>query len=82
MAAPTPVPALVLPSTLVAAGVYLLIHFSPSFAYWLNVILLVVSGLTIFIAGLGVNFEFDLKRFIALSTLRLLGVIIIEMGLQ
>uniref|UniRef100_A0A0R3RBK2 NADH:ubiquinone reductase (H(+)-translocating) n=1 Tax=Brugia timori TaxID=42155 RepID=A0A0R3RBK2_9BILA len=38
--------------------------------------LLLISGLTIFIAGLGANFEFDLKKIIALSTLRQLGLII------
>ena len=33
-------------------------------------------GLTIFIAGLGANFQFNLKRIIGLSTLRQLGPII------
>ena len=55
---------------------YLLIRFSLSFTYWLNVVLLLVSG-SIFVAGLGANFEFDLKGIIALSTLRQLGLMII-----
>jgi NADH-ubiquinone oxidoreductase chain 5 len=76
-AAPMPVSVLVHSSTLVTAGVYLLIRFSPSFSYWLNVILVLVSGSTIFMAGLWVNFEFDLRRIIALSTLRQLGLVII-----
>jgi len=65
-------------------GVYLLVRFSPSVSYWLKVILLLVSGLTIFIAGLGANFECDLKRIIALSTLRQLGltIMIISIGLS
>nr|WMY24125.1 NADH dehydrogenase subunit 5 [Nasutitermes sp. 3 MLW-2023a]WMY24242.1 NADH dehydrogenase subunit 5 [Nasutitermes sp. 3 MLW-2023a] len=84
MAAPTPVSALVHSSTLVTAGVYLLVRFSPSFGYWLNVFLLLVSGLTMFMAGLGANFEFDLKSIIALSTLSQLGLMImtISMGLS
>jgi NADH-ubiquinone oxidoreductase chain 5 len=64
---------------LVTAGVYLLIRFNPSFSYWLNVILLLVSGSAIFVAGLGVNFEFDLERIIALSTFRQLGLMIITL---
>jgi NADH-ubiquinone oxidoreductase chain 5 len=74
MAAPTPVSALVHSSTLVTAGVYLLIRFSPAFNDWLCVFLLLVSGLRIFIAGLGANFEYDLKRI--LSTLSQLGLMI------
>nr|WES82290.1 NADH dehydrogenase subunit 5 [Zootermopsis angusticollis] len=76
MAAPTPVSALVHSSTLVTAGVYLLIRFSYSFSDSLNSFLLLVSGLTMFMAGLGANFEFDLKSVIALSTLSQLGLMV------
>jgi NADH-ubiquinone oxidoreductase chain 5 len=41
------------------------------------VFLLLVSGFTIFVAGVGANFEFDLKGIIALSTLRQLCLMII-----
>nr|AQP30475.1 NADH dehydrogenase subunit 5 [Nasutitermes sp. AUS97] len=81
MAAPTPVSALVHSSTLVTAGVYLLVRFSPSFSYWLNVFLLLVSGLTMFMAGLGANFEFDLSSIIALSTLSQLGLMIMTISI-
>nr|UQJ73480.1 NADH dehydrogenase subunit 5 [Diamesa sp. 10XL] len=83
MAAPTPVSALVHSSTLVTAGVYLLIRFNILFTdTWMGSTLLLISGLTMFMAGLGANFEFDLKKIIALSTLSQLGLMmsILAMG--
>nr|QXG19226.1 NADH dehydrogenase subunit 5 [Drosophila guanche] len=83
MAAPTPVSALVHSSTLVTAGVYLLIRFNILLSTsWLGQLLLLLSGLTMFMAGLGANFEFDLKKIIALSTLSQLGLMmsILSMG--
>nr|YP_009727764.1 NADH dehydrogenase subunit 5 [Oxya agavisa]QHX99831.1 NADH dehydrogenase subunit 5 [Oxya agavisa] len=83
MAAPTPVSALVHSSTLVTAGVYLLIRFSPMLeTYNLGWFLLMIGCMTMFMAGLGANFEFDLKKIIALSTLSQLGLMmsILSMG--
>nr|AYQ22819.1 NADH dehydrogenase subunit 5 [Coscineuta sp. OR249] len=83
MAAPTPVSALVHSSTLVTAGVYLLIRFSPMLSiYNCGWFLLMIGCMTMFMAGLGANFEFDLKKIIALSTLSQLGLMmsILSMG--
>nr|YP_009255553.1 NADH dehydrogenase subunit 5 [Creontiades dilutus]AND82405.1 NADH dehydrogenase subunit 5 [Creontiades dilutus] len=74
MAAPTPVSALVHSSTLVTAGVYLMIRFSPILYYFDCKLFIILSILTMFMSGLGANFEFDLKKIIALSTLSQLGL--------
>nr|YP_010311847.1 NADH dehydrogenase subunit 5 [Leptocorisa costalis]UNA68831.1 NADH dehydrogenase subunit 5 [Leptocorisa costalis] len=74
MAAPTPVSALVHSSTLVTAGVYLLVRFSPLLYQFDLSFFLLLSVLTMFMSGLGANFEYDLKKIIALSTLSQLGL--------
>ena len=82
MAAPTPVSALVHSSTLVTAGVYLLIrhNYILQARGWVWAVLWL--GLTtIVIAGGAALFELDIKKIIALSTLRQLGVIFFSLGL-
>ena len=83
IAAPTPVSALVHSSTLVTAGVYLLYLFYPTISFCptsMN-ILLVLSLMTINIAGLAGIVEIDLKKVIALSTLSQLGVMIFSLAI-
>nr|AWV84089.1 NADH dehydrogenase subunit 5 [Tettigades sp. 1 PL2017]AWV84102.1 NADH dehydrogenase subunit 5 [Tettigades sp. 1 PL2017] len=75
MAAPTPVSALVHSSTLVTAGVYLMIRFS-NMIQNMNLInlFMLLSVMTMIMSGIGANFEFDLSKIIALSTLSQLGI--------
>jgi len=82
MAAPTPVSALVHSSTLVTAGVYLIIRFfSPIFqAEKASFIIASISRITIFFSALSGIFETDFKKIIALSTLSQLGFIIFRIS--
>ena len=82
IAAPTPVSALVHSSTLVTAGVYLLIRIN-LIIIEINItyILLLIGIITIIIAGITAIIEIDIKKIIALSTLRQLGIIMLILGI-
>lgn len=83
IAAPTPVSALVHSSTLVTAGVYLLIRHSWMIeCFSCSKILLILGVLTMIGARISALFEKDIKKVVALSTLRQLGVIIISLGIN
>lgn len=77
MAAPTPVSALVHSSTLVTAGVYVLIRF-----YYCveGEYMGLLGGVTMLLAGVSAFREFDIKKVIAFSTLRQLGVMMVSLG--
>nr|YP_009739774.1 NADH dehydrogenase subunit 5 [Bactrurus brachycaudus]QIC54386.1 NADH dehydrogenase subunit 5 [Bactrurus brachycaudus] len=81
MAAPTPVSALVHSSTLVTAGVYLLIRYKGISAHssmW--EVLMIVSMMTMLMASLGANYESDMKKVIAMSTLSQLGLMMMSLS--
>nr|QTA50543.1 NADH dehydrogenase subunit 5 [Wiebesia pumilae] len=83
MAAPTPVSALVHSSTLVTAGVYLLIRFNSmiSLSMMSMNLIKVIGLLTMFLAGVSAIFSYDLKKIIAFSTLSQLGLMMMIYGM-
>lgn len=78
MAAPTPVSALVHSSTLVTAGVYLIIRYNQNRP---SLFILIIGIITTILAGINACNGFDFKKLIALSTLRQLGLMFIALGL-
>nr|YP_010534072.1 NADH dehydrogenase subunit 5 [Amblyomma latum]UXX50167.1 NADH dehydrogenase subunit 5 [Amblyomma latum] len=82
MAAPTPVSSLVHSSTLVTAGVYLLMRFNFLFKInFFSTFLLKISLITLLMAGINAFFESDFKKIIAFSTLSQLSLMMISMSL-
>nr|AGJ89730.1 NADH dehydrogenase subunit 5 [Diurodrilus subterraneus] len=84
MAAPTPVSALVHSSTLVTAGIYLMLRFWPSLYKFqsLSSILFSLSIMTLIMASLNACMEMDMKKIIALSTLSQLGLMMLTLALN
>uniref|UniRef100_A0AAU6QCE7 NADH:ubiquinone reductase (H(+)-translocating) n=1 Tax=Synergus sp. 1 DYB-20230501 TaxID=3136278 RepID=A0AAU6QCE7_9HYME len=83
MAAPTPVSSLVHSSTLVTAGVYLLIRFNKLFSFnKINFLIMFISIFTMFISSINAMMEFDLKKIIAFSTLSQLGLMMLMLSMN
>nr|UJH93322.1 NADH dehydrogenase subunit 5 [Chamelea gallina] len=81
MAAPTPVSTLVHSSTLVTAGVYVLIRFSDILTEVTSYSLLFISMLTIIMAGSSGMVEVDMKKVVALSTLSQVGMMMFAVSM-
>lgn len=80
MSAPTPISSLVHSSTLVTAGVYLMVRFNFLFdsVYWL---ITPLSLFTLLLGGVVALYEVDLKKVVAISTLSQLGFIVFTISL-
>jgi NADH-ubiquinone oxidoreductase chain 5 len=74
IAAPTPVSSLVHSSTLVTAGVYVLIRFNYLFTFFCYNFFKFFFVFTMFLAGFCAIVESDFKKIVAISTLRQLGI--------
>lgn len=84
MEGPTPVSALIHAATMVTAGVFLMVRFSPLLEYspFTLFLLTVFGALTAFFAALTGAFQNDLKKVIAYSTCSQLGYMVFAAGLS
>lgn len=84
MEGPTPVSALIHAATMVTAGVFVVIRFSPVIEFSPSMLnfLIVVGSFTAFFAAFTGTFQHDLKKVIAYSTCSQLGYMIFCCGLS
>nr|YP_026059.1 NADH dehydrogenase subunit 5 [Aleurodicus dugesii]AAS77749.1 NADH dehydrogenase subunit 5 [Aleurodicus dugesii] len=84
MAAPTPISALVHSSTLVTAGIFLLIRFKYSIFMMKEMknIIFIMSLMTLFMASMNSIIEWDIKKIIALSTLSQMSIMFISISMN
>lgn len=83
MKAPTPVSTYLHSATMVKAGVYLLMRFTPvlgSTEFW-NYSLIIVGATTMLYAAIHTLFRTDLKGILAYSTISALGILVFLIGL-
>ena len=83
MKAPTPVSTYLHSATMVKAGVYLLMRFTPVLGdtnFW-NTTLIVVGAITMLYSAVHTLFRTDLKGVLAYSTISALGILVFLIGL-
>lgn len=82
MEAPTPASALIHSSTLVVAGVFLIIRFSVIFEFTLftNYFLIVWGSLTLAFGSITAVFQNDIKKLVAYSTISQIGYLVCGCG--
>lgn len=82
MEAPTPASALIHSSTLVVAGVFLVIRFSIlfEFALYTNYFLVILGALTLAFGSIAAVFQNDIKKLVAYSTISQIGYLICGCG--
>ncbi len=83
MKAPTPVSTYLHSATMVKAGIYLLMRFTPVLGdqtFW-NHTLIIVGGITMVYAAFHTLFRTDLKGILAYSTISALGILVFLIGL-
>jgi len=82
MEAPTPASALIHSSTLVVAGVFLVIRFSVLFEFtiYTNWYLVILGALTLSFGSITAAFQTDIKKLVAYSTISQIGYLVCGCG--
>ena len=82
MEAPTPASALIHSSTLVVAGIFLVIRFSVLFEFtvFTNYYMAVVGALTLSFGAITATFQNDIKKLVAYSTISQIGYLVCGCG--
>lgn len=82
MEAPTPASALIHSSTLVVAGVFLIIRFSVVFEFTLftNYVLVLLGAMTLAFGAITATFQQDIKKLVAYSTISQIGYLVCGCG--
>ena len=83
MRAPTPVSTYLHSATMVKAGVYLLLRFSPHFSQndYFGTVLIIFGSITMLYAAVHTLFRTDLKGILAYSTIGALGIMVFLIGI-